>query len=155
MQWKPNATVAAIAEQNGRFLLVEEKINGSLVFNQPAGHLEQGETLIEAVKREVLEEAAWEFEPESLVGVYLYPNPHQEDITYLRFCFFGHCTKEHKGQALDEGILRAVWLSPKEIEKERERMRSPLVLRCIDDHLNGNSFPLELLHHYLKGTSKP
>lgn len=150
MQWKPNATVAAIAEQDGRFLLVEEKINGNLVFNQPAGHLEQGETLIEAVKREVLEETAWEFEPRSLVGVYLYPHPHQDDITYLRFCFFGDCIKEHKGQALDEGIVRAAWLSPEEIEKEYDRLRSPMVRRCIDDHLNGNSYPLDLLHHYLQ-----
>ena len=145
MQWKPNTTVAAIAEQDGRFLLVEEEINGNLVFNQPAGHLEKGETLIEAVKREVLEETAWEFEPESLVGVYLYPNPHQEDITYLRFCFYGHCNKEYKGQVLDEGILRAVWLSPEDIEKERKRMRSPMVSRCINDHLNGNSYPLDIL----------
>ena len=147
MQWKPNATVAAIAEKEGRFLLVEEKINEKLVFNQPAGHLEHGETLIEAVKREVLEETAWEFEPEFLIGVYLYPNPHQADITYLRFCFYGQCSNEHKGQALDEGILRAAWLSPEEIEKEHERMRSPLVTRCIDDYLKGNRYPLDILHH--------
>jgi ADP-ribose pyrophosphatase YjhB (NUDIX family) len=149
MQWKPNTTVAAIAEHDGRFLLVEESINGNIVFNQPAGHLEQGETLIEAIKREVMEETAWEFEPSSLVGVYLYPNPHQPDITYLRFCFYGKCTNEHKGQALDEGIVRAVWLTPAEIETEHQRMRSPLVPRCIKDHLDGNSYPLELLHHYL------
>lgn len=149
MQWKPNTTVAAIAEQDGRFLLVEESINGNLVYNQPAGHLEDGETLIEAVKREVMEETAWEFEPSSLVGVYLYPNPHQVDITYLRFCFYGNCIKEHKGQALDEGIVRAVWLTPEEIEKEHSRMRSPLVPRCINDHLQGKCYPLELLHHYL------
>ena len=149
MQWKPNTTVAAIAEQDGRFLLVEEKINGKLVFNQPAGHLEQGETLIDAVKREVLEETAWEFEPEALVGVYLYPNPHRQDISYLRFCFYGHCIREHTGQTLDEGVLRAAWLSLEEIEKEQNRLRSPMVSRCIADHLNGNRFPLDLLHHYL------
>ena len=149
MQWKPNTTVAAIAEQDGRFLLVEESINGNLVFNQPAGHLEHGESLIDAVKREVLEETAWEFEPEYLIGVYLYPNPHQADISYLRFCFYGHCRNEHKGQALDDGILRAAWLSSEEIEKERERMRSPLVTRCIDDYLNGNRYPLDILHHAL------
>ncbi len=147
MQWKPNTTVAAIAEQDGRYLLVEELINGSLVFNQPAGHLEQGESLIEAVKREVIEETAWEFEPESLVGVYLYPNPHQSDITYLRFCFYGQCIKEHKGQALDEGIVRAVWLTEDEIDQKRERMRSPLVTRCIKDFINGNRYPLDLIHH--------
>ncbi|MCG8379921.1 MAG: NUDIX hydrolase [Proteobacteria bacterium] len=150
MQWKPNTTVAAIVEKDDRFLLVEEKINGKIVFNQPAGHLEQGETLIDAVKREVLEETAWEFDPESLVGVYLYPNPHQQDITYLRFCFYGYCTKEHKGQTLDEGILQAAWLSLEDIEKEKKRMRSPMVTRCINDHLNGNQYPLDLLNHYIK-----
>jgi phosphatase NudJ len=149
MQWKPNATVAAIDEKDGRFLLVEENINNSLVFNQPAGHLEHGETLIEAVKREVMEETAWEFEPEYLVGVYLYPNSHNAEITYLRFCFYGHCSNEHKGQALDDGIVRAAWLSPEEIEKEKERMRSPLVSRCIDDYLQGNRYPLDILHHAL------
>lgn len=147
MQWKPNATVAAIAEKNGRFLLVEENINDNMVFNQPAGHLEQGETIIEAVKREVLEETAWEFEPEYLIGVYLYPNPNDTEITYLRFCFYGHCTNEHEGQALDEGIVRAVWLTPEEIEKERERLRSPLVELCINDYLNGNRYPLDIIHH--------
>lgn len=147
MQWKPNATVAAIAEQEGRFLLVEESINGDLVFNQPAGHLEQGETLIAAVKREVMEETAWEFEPESLVGVYLYPNPHQADITYLRFCFYGQCIKEHKGQTLDKGIVRAAWLTEAEIEKEHKRMRSPLVTRCIKDYQDGKRYPLDLIHH--------
>ncbi len=149
MQWKPNATVAAIAEKDGRFLLVEENINGELVFNQPAGHLEHGETLIEAVKREALEETAWEFEPEYLVGVYLYPNPHNAEITYLRFCFFGHCTNENKRQKLDEGIVRAAWLSPDEIKKEQKRMRSPLVEQCINDYLKGNRYPLDILHHQI------
>ncbi len=147
MQWKPNTTVAAIVEKEGRFLLVEEKINDRLVFNQPAGHLEHGETLIEATKREVLEETAWEFEPEYLVGVYLYPNPHDDEITYLRFCFYGTCSNEHKGQALDDGIVRAAWLTRKEIEKECDRMRSPLVERCIDDYLKGNRYPLEIIRH--------
>lgn len=147
MQWKPNTTVAAIAEKNGQFLLVEENINEQLVFNQPAGHLEHGESLIDAVKREVLEETAWEFEPEYLIGVYLYPNPHDANITYLRFCFFGHCHNEHKEQTLDDGILRAVWLSTEEIKKERKRMRSPLVEQCINDYLNGNSYPLDIIHH--------
>lgn len=147
MQWKPNATVAAIAENDSRFLLVEENINDELVFNQPAGHLEHGETIIDAVKREVLEETAWEFEPEYLVGVYLYPNPNNADITYLRFCFYGHCTNEHKGQALDDGIVRAVWFNRDDIRKERERMRSPLVEQCIDDYIKGNRYPLDIIHH--------
>jgi len=149
MQWKPNTTVAAIAEKDGRFLLVEENINEKLVFNQPAGHLEHGESIFDAVKREVIEETAWEFEPEYLIGIYHYPNPHNAEISYLRFCFYGQCIKEHKGQALDDGILRAAWLSPEEIKKEEKRMRSPLVTRCIDDYLQGNRYPLELLHHAL------
>jgi len=149
MQWKPNATVAAVAEKDGRFLLVEENINGELVFNQPAGHLEHGETLIEAVKRETLEETAWEFEPEYLIGVYLYPNPHNAEITYLRFCFFGQCTNENKGQKLDDGIVRATWLSPDEIKKEQKRMRSPLVEQCINDYLKGNRYPLDIFHHQI------
>lgn len=149
MQWKPNTTVAAIAQQNSRFLLVEESINGKLVYNQPAGHLEYGETLIEAVKREVLEETAWEFEPESLIGVYLYPNPHQSEITYLRFCFYGNCIEEHIGQVLDNGINRAVWLTSEEIEKKQKRLRSPLVARCVKDFQNGKRYPLDFIHHSL------
>jgi len=147
MQWKPNTTVAAIAEKDSRFLLVEESINDKLVFNQPAGHLEHGESLLDAVKREVLEETAWEFEPETLVGVYLYPNPNDPEITYLRFCFYGKCTNEHKGQALDDGIVRAAWLTQNEIEEKHARMRSPLVTRCIEDYINGKSYPLDMLHH--------
>lgn len=150
MQWKPNATVAAIAEKDGQFLLVEEKINNKLVFNQPAGHLEHNETIFDAVKREVEEETAWEFEPEYLIGIYLYPNPNNADISYLRFCFYGHCTNEHKGQALDDGIVRAVWLSREEIKNECERMRSPLVEQCIDDYLKGNRYPLEIIHHAIQ-----
>ena len=148
MQWKPNTTVAAIVEKDGRFLLVEEDIEGRIVYNQPAGHLEQGENLLQAVKREVLEETAWEFEPRSLVGVYLYPSPNDSNITYLRFCFYGHCTREHKDRPLDDGILRTVWFSPEEIEDEKDRMRSPMVMTCIEDHLRGQQYPLEMLHDY-------
>ena len=148
MQWKPNVTVAAIAEDNGRFLLVEEDADNLVVFNQPAGHLEKDETLIEAIKREVLEETAWEFEPQSLVGVYLYPNPHQ-DITYLRFCFAGKCTVHHETATLDEGILQTVWMTKKEIEENQVRMRSKMVLRCINDYLSGKKYPLDLINHFL------
>ena len=146
MQWKPNATVAAVVEDNGRFLLVEEEIAGKLVFNQPAGHLEQGENLLEAVKREVLEETAWEFEPTALVGVYLYPSQNDPELTYLRFCFAGHCTNEHKDKELDEGIVRAAWLTTAELEQEQQRMRSPMVMECINDYLDGQRYPLAMLH---------
>ncbi|MBI4006781.1 MAG: NUDIX hydrolase [Gammaproteobacteria bacterium] len=148
MQWKPNVTVAAIAERDGRFLLVEENTDNHIVFNQPAGHLEKNETLIEAVRREVLEETAWEFVPESLVGVYLYPNPHV-DIAYLRFCFYGVCNKHFSDQPLADEILRAVWMSREEIESNRANMRSPMVLQCIDDYLAGKHYPLDLLNHYI------
>ena len=147
MQWKPNTTVAAIIERNNQFLLVEEDIEGKLVFNQPAGHLEKGETLIEAVKREVLEETAFEFTPEFLIGIYLYPNPNNKEITYLRFCFFGTYTKKQNKRKLDNGIVRTVWMSKKEIEQQ-DRMRSPMVLKCINDYLKRNSYPLTLLNYF-------
>ena len=147
MQWKPNTTVAAIIEEDDRFLLVEEKIDGKLVFNQPAGHLEKGETLIEAIKREVLEETTFEFIPESLTGIYLYPNPSNKDITYLRFCFFGICMKKQNKRKLDNGIVQTVWMSKQEIEQQ-DRIRSPMVLNCINDYLKGNSYPLTLLNYF-------
>jgi ADP-ribose pyrophosphatase YjhB (NUDIX family) len=145
MQRRPFVTVAAVAEREGRFLIVEEWADGAIVYNQPAGHLEEDETPIEAVRREALEESGWEFEPESLVGIYLYPNPAQQ-VTYLRFCFAGRCTAHHPGRPLDEGILRACWMSRAELAAHADRLRSPLVLRCIDDYLEGISHPLDLLH---------
>ena len=147
MQWKPNTTVAAIIEKNNRFLFVEEEIEGKLVFNQPAGHLEKGETIIEAVKREVLEETAFDFTPKSLIGVYLYTNPKNGDITYLRFCFYGICAKERNERKLDKGIVQTIWMSKEEIER-KGRMRSPMVLHCIDDYVKGNSYPLTLLNYF-------
>ena len=146
-RWKPNVTVAAIVRQDDRFLLVEEEKHGQQVFNQPAGHLEQGETFIDAIKREVLEESAWEFEPDAVTGIYLYPSP-REDITYLRICFTGNCITLREGHELDEGIIRAVWMTRQEIENNKTRLRSPMVLRCIDDYLSGQRYPLELLHNY-------
>lgn len=146
MQWKPNVTVAAIAHRDGRFLIVEEKADGSAVFNQPAGHLERGETLIDAVRREVLEETGWEYEPECLVGIYLYPAPRSE-VSYLRFCFAGGCVRHHPGRSLDEEIIRVTWMSRCELAGNEQRMRSPMVLRCIDDFLSGRSYPIGLLNH--------
>jgi len=148
MQWKPNVTVAAIVEENGKFLLVEEFSDDSLVYNQPAGHLEQNETLIEAVKREVKEETAYDFEPSAVLGIYMYPNQSQE-VTYLRVCFLGTCHNHDPEQRLDDGIVRAVWLSKDELEMQPEKLRSEMVLHCIDDYLSGKSFPLGLLHHQL------
>ena len=149
MQWKPNTTVAAIIERNDKFLLVEEDIEGQLVFNQPAGHLENGETLIDAIKREVLEETTYKFTPEFLVGIYLYPNPNNKNITYLRFCFFGRAKIKNNERELDHGIIRTVWMDEEEIRKQK-KMRSPMVVQCMNDYLRGNSYPLSLLNSYQK-----
>ena len=148
MQWKPNVTVAAIAEQNDTFLVVEEDADNHIVYNQPAGHLEKNESLTSAIKREVFEETGWMFEPKSVVGIYIYPNPHI-DIIYLRICFSGICVEHDPKHKLDDGIIRAVWLSRKELEKEKDKMRSPMVLNCIDDYLAGKQYPLDLINHYL------
>ena len=147
MIWKPNVTVAAILEQNGKFLLVEEHTSQGILFNQPAGHLEPGESLPAAVVRETLEESAYEFEPQHLIGIYRWHSP-AADTTYLRFAFTGRILAHHPQQALDEGIIRAAWMTPEEIRACRESHRSPLVLRCVEDHLSGKRYPLEMLVHY-------
>ena len=143
MLWKPHVTVAAVVERNNRFLIVEEESDRQLVYNQPAGHLDEGESLINAVVRETLEETAWSFIPEALVGIYRWQNPGNRN-TYLRICFTGHCTEHDPGRPLDEGIMQALWLSRSELIAT-ERLRSPMVLRCIDDYLGGQRYPLDLL----------
>ena len=148
MPWKPNVTVAAIARREDKFLVVEEEDNEIVVYNQPAGHLEQNETLVDAVKREVLEETAWDFQPEAVTGLYLYHHP-RVDITYLRVCFYGTCLKHYPDKKLDTGILAARWMNRQELEANRDRLRSNMVLRCIDDFLGGKRYPLDLLNHYL------
>jgi 8-oxo-dGTP pyrophosphatase MutT (NUDIX family) len=147
MQWKPNVTVAAIVYRNGRFLVVEENDNSRVVINQPAGHLEKGESLLHAIQREVLEETAYEFEPLSITGIYLFADKNR-DITYLRFCFAGRCIRHHPDRDLDRGIIRANWMTREELEGCRHIMRSDMVLKCFDDYLQGRSHPLDLLHHY-------
>lgn len=143
---RPRLTVAAVVERDGRFLVVEEEADGATVFNQPAGHVEADETPEAAVRREVLEETGWHFEPQALVGIYHYPDTAQR-ITYLRLCFAGRCTAHEPQRPLDAGILRACWLSRAELEAHSGRLRSPLVLRCIDDFLSGRLHPLELIAH--------
>ena len=145
--WKPNVTVAALIEREGRFLLVEEETEDGLRFNQPAGHLDEGESLVAACVREALEETAWAFAPTALVGIYQWPRP-QGDITYLRFAFSGDLGAHEDGRALDAGIQRAVWMTPDEIRVTAERHRSPLVWQCVIDYLAGRRFPLELVRHY-------
>lgn len=149
-RWKPNVTVAAVIERQGRFLLVEEETSNGLRFNQPAGHLEAGESLLCAVARETAEETAHPFAPEYLVGVYLWPRP-QGDTAYLRFAFGGRAGDADPGRTLDEGIVRAVWMTVEEIRAAHLRLRGPLVLQCVEDWLAGRRYGLELLRHYGKG----
>lgn len=143
--WKPHVVVAAVIEADGRFLLVEEHTEEGLRFNQPAGHLEAGETLIEAVRREVFEETAHHFEPDALLGVYRWHAP-ARGRTYLRFAFVGQVTGYDPTAPLDRGILRAAWMTPAEIDAVLARHRSPLVARCIADYRAGRRYPLELLN---------
>ena len=150
-RWKPSVTVAAVIEQNGRFLLVEEQTSDGLRLNNPAGHLEPGESPDQGCSREVLEESAHVFTPTSLVGIYLSrfqrPRPHgQEDITYVRIAYAGTLGQLVAGRALDTGIVRAVWLTADELRASSAQHRSPLVLRCMEDYLRGQRYPLELVH---------
>lgn len=145
MIWKPNVTVAAVVERDGRFLLVEEDTEHGRLYNQPAGHLDEGESLIHAVARETLEETAHRFEPTELLGVYQYRSG-ADQVTYLRFAFTGVITGQEPGRALDTGIVRAVWLAPEEIRAVAPRHRSPLVMRCVDDYLSGKRHPLSVLY---------
>lgn len=147
MVWKPNVTVAAVIEQDGRFLLVEEHTARGIRFNQPAGHLERHESLLQGVVRETLEETAYTFVPEWLLGIYRWHHRGARTI-YLRFAFAGRATGFDAGRKLDEGIIRAHWFSPEEIRNCALQHRSPLVMRCIDDYLAGKRYPLDLITHY-------
>lgn len=147
-RWKPSVTVAAIIEHEGRFLLVEEHTPEGLLLNNPAGHLDPGESPEQAVTRETLEETAHGFTPTGLIGVYLsrFQRPATgEDITYLRFAFCGDLGAFDPERSLDEGIVRTLWMTPEEARASADRHRSPLVLRCIEDHLAGHRYPLELV----------
>ena len=142
MVWKPSVTVAAVIERDGRFLLVEEKIDGRLVLNQPAGHLDPGESLVAACRREVMEETAHRFEPAGLVGVYRWHYA-AKDVTFLRFCFIGKILGTEQ-RTLDKEIVQLHWLTPSELRARKAQHRSPLVQRCVDDYLAGRRFPIEL-----------
>jgi 8-oxo-dGTP pyrophosphatase MutT (NUDIX family) len=142
VNWFPHVTVAAMIEDPSRFLMVEEVDGAELVLNQPAGHLEDGETLLAAVARETLEETRYGFVPNALLGVYRWRHP-DSGHTYIRFAFRGTAIGPDQRRSLDHGILRAAWFSADEIRLHR--MRSPLVLRCLDDYLAGRTYPLQLL----------
>ncbi len=145
--WKPNVTVAAVVEQDGKFLLVEEHTSQGLRFNQPAGHLEAGESLLQAVVREAREESAYEIEPQHLIGVYQWHSA-ASNTSYLRFAYSAKILAHHAEDTLDVGIVRALWMSPDEIRASVSRHRSPLNLRCVEDYLAGKRYPLDLIAHY-------
>jgi ADP-ribose pyrophosphatase YjhB (NUDIX family) len=152
-RWKPSATVAAIIEQDGKFLLVEEHTPEGLRLNNPAGHLDEGETLVQGCQRETLEETMFLFIPTHLVGIYMsrfqrvaHGAQDAQDVTYLRFAFAGSLGALQPDRSLDTGIVRTLWLSPDEVRASAARHRSPLVLQCMEDYLRGQRFPLDLIH---------
>ncbi len=144
MVWKPRVTVAVVSEQDGRFLIVEEQVAEGVRFNQPAGHLEDHESLVAAAVRECREETAWRFEPEALVGIYRWRHDRSGD-TFLRATFCGPCSDHRPGQALDPDIVAAHWLTLEEIRQRESQLRSPLVMQSFNDYLQGKRYPLELL----------
>lgn len=152
-RWKPSVTVAAVIEQNGRFLLVEEHTPEGLRLNNPAGHLDPGESIVDGCAREALEETAHAFTPQALVGVYLsrFQRPQTDgtetqDITYLRFAFCGRVGELQAERPLDRGIVRTLWLTPDEVRASADRHRSPLVVQCMEDYLRGQRYPLDLIN---------
>ena len=153
IRWKPSVTVAAVIERDGRFLLVEEHTPEGLRLNNPAGHLDPGESPAEGCARETLEETTYRFRPTALVGVYLSrfqrPGPQAgtvQDITYLRFALCGELGEAQAGRALDTGIVRTLWMSPDEIRASRAQHRSPLLLQCMEDYLAGQRHALDLIY---------
>lgn len=144
MTWKPHVTVSAVIEKNGKYLLVEELVDGKAVLNQPSGHLEANESFYDAVIRETEEETACIFRPDYLIGLYRWILP-EKDRTYLRLCFAGEFINTIENQPLDQDIIRSLWLNYDEIILNKVQLRSPLVLECIEDYRQGKKFPLALL----------
>ncbi len=154
MCWTPHATVATIIERDGRFLMVEEDAGSQRVFNQPAGHVEDNETLVAAAVRETLEETGWHVRPEYLVGLYTYKAP-SNGVTYYRFCYAATTLEYAQNYQLDEDIIATHWLSRDELQHRHEQLRSPLVLQCIDDYLAGRRYPLEFVTEHAAQRSDP
>jgi 8-oxo-dGTP pyrophosphatase MutT (NUDIX family) len=152
-RWKPSVTVAAIIERDGRYMLIEEHTPEGLRLNNPAGHLDPGESPQDGCAREALEETTHTFKPTELVGIYISrllrparENRAAEDVTYFRLAFCGELGAQVPGAKLDKGILRTLWMTPDEIRANAHRLRSPLVLRCMEDHLAGQRFPLDMIY---------
>ena len=144
MHQLPHITVATIVERAGKFLMVKENSGGRLVYNQPAGHVEVKESLLDAAIRETLEETSWRVNLEKLLGIYQYTSP-ENGITYIRHCFIAKAIEPRTDRDLDEDIAEAVWVSLEELEQRESEMRSPLVLDVIRDYLKGVSYPLSLI----------
>ncbi|MEO5671369.1 MAG: NUDIX hydrolase [Ramlibacter sp.] len=147
--WKPSVTIAAVIERDGLFLLVEEETNSGLKLNNPAGHLDPGETPEDGCAREALEESAYVFRPTALLGVYLArsrKNSTGEDQTYLRIAFCGELGAHDPNRPLDDGIVRTLWMTSDEVRASAGRHRSPLVLKCIEDYIAGVRYPLSVIH---------
>ena len=147
--WKPSVTVAAIVERDGRFLLVEEETPEGVRLNQPAGHLDPGESLVDAAVREALEETTCAFTPDALLGVYMARSASAYaavPVTYVRFAFVGNVGEPDPALKLDDGILRTMWLTADEVRVRAREHRSPLVMKCIEDYLAGQRFPLSVVH---------
>lgn len=148
MVWKPHATVAAIIERDGKFLMVEELVHGKRCYNQPAGHLDPDESLIDAVIRETQEETARQFVPQAVTGIYLWKQPDKGSTTgetFLRVAVCGTCSDHDATQTLDDGIIQATWKSREQLIENSDKLRSPMVINCIDDYLAGKRYPLEML----------
>ena len=146
MQWHPHTTVATVIEQDGRFLMVEEIVEGRTLYNQPAGHLEAGESLAEAALRETLEETAWEVRLQAVLGIYQNTST-ETGICYIRTCYIANPVRHRAQQPLDAGIVRAIWMSREDILACGDQLRSPMVLRAVDDYLAGQRFPLDAVRH--------
>jgi 8-oxo-dGTP pyrophosphatase MutT (NUDIX family) len=146
MTWSAHVVVASIVERAGKFLLVEEDIEGARVLNQPAGHWEAGETLIAAARREALEETGWDVEPSAVLGIYEFKPP-ELDYTFLRVAFVAQALRHHSERALDHGIAAALWLTRDELLARAAQHRGPAVMRCVDDYLSGKRYPLSLIAH--------
>lgn len=148
MIWTPHLTVAAVIERDGQFLMVKERSHLRTVFNQPAGHVENQETVIDAVIREVKEETAWTFCPEYIIGLYKWRNP-DNDTTFLRVCYAGTVSQHTASQALDEDILSAEWIATEKLlAMDNQQLRSPMVKKCIKDYLDDKHYPLDIINEW-------